>query len=138
MNVEVLHEANQDVFDTLVAGVRAYNVENAGPGNSQPLSVIARNNSGQLMAGVSGRTIYRQFLIEVMWVDSEVRRTGLGRRLMELAESEAKKRGCIAAQVDTLSFQGPTFYAKLGFEVAGKVDGFPDGHDRYFLLKKYQ
>ena len=42
---------------------------------------------------------------------------------MEIAEKEAKERGCIAAQVDTLSMQAPDFYKKLGFEVKGKISG---------------
>lgn len=63
---------------------------------------------------------------------------GLGRELMQAAEQRAIERGCVGAQVDTLSFQGPRFYARLGFEVIGKVEGFPRGHDRYFLHKSYR
>jgi len=51
---------------------------------------------------------------------------------------QAKLRDCVAAQVDTLSFQGPAFYAKLCFEVVGKVAGFAGSPERYFLLKKYR
>jgi GNAT superfamily N-acetyltransferase len=138
VKVEILDESNKAVFDALVAGVRAHNFENMGCEESKPLSVIARDEDGKLIGGVSGRTIYKHFLIEVVWVDKEARGTGLGRRLMELAEVEATKRGCVAAQLDTLSFQGPVFYGKLGFEVVGKVTGFPESPERYFLLKKYQ
>lgn len=138
MKIEVLKEGDSTVFDALVSGVRAHNFENMGPEVSSPLAVVARDESGALIGGVAGRTIYRQFLIEVAWVDKDVRRSGLGRRLMELAEDEARTRGCVAAQVDTLSFQGPIFYRKLGFEVVGKVSGISESPDRYFLLKEYQ
>lgn len=138
MRVEILDENNKAVFDALVAGVRAHNFENRGREQSKPLSVIARDEDGKLIGGVAGRTIYKHFLIEVVWVDKKVRGTGLGRRLMELAEVEARKRACVAAQVDTLPFQGPVFYGKLGFEVVGKVAGFPESPERYFLLKRYQ
>jgi predicted N-acetyltransferase YhbS len=57
---------------------------------------------------------------------------------MEIAEREARARGCLTAQVDTLSFQAPVFYGKLGFEVIGKADGIPESPERYFLLKKYE
>ena len=53
------------------------------------------------------------------------------------AEAEARERGCRGAQVDTLSFQGLEFYQRLGFRVAGRVDDFPPGHARYFLVKDY-
>lgn len=138
MKIEVLNEKNEVIFNALVEGVREFNAGFMGDEKSKPLSVIARDEHDRLIGGVSGRTIYKQFLIEVVWIGEEVRGTGLGRRLMELAEVEARKRGCVAAQVDTLSFQGPVFYGKLGFEVVGKITDFPENHERYFLMKKFQ
>jgi len=137
VKVEVINEQDTTVFDALVAGVREHNAEHMGREKSKPLSVVARDEDDKLIGGVSGRTVYQHFLIDVVWVDKKTRGTGLGRRLMELAESEAKKQGCVAAQVDTLSFQAPVFYEKLGFEVVGRVTGFSEHPDRCFLLKKY-
>jgi len=134
---QVLNESDREAFDMLVAGVRAYNSEKLGAEASIPLSAICRDENGAILGGVSGRTIYKQFLIEVVWIHEDHRARGLGRRLMELAENEALERGCLAAQVDTLSFQGPVFYAKLGFEVVGKAEGIPGSPDRYFMLKRY-
>jgi len=57
--------------------------------------------------------------------------------LEKLAEVEVKKRDCVAAQVDTLSFQAPVFYEKLGFEVVGRITGASEHPVRYFLLKRY-
>lgn len=53
---------------------------------------------------------------------------------MALAEAEAKQRGCLVAQVDTLSIQAPVFYEKQGFEIIGTVTTDPP---RIFLMKKY-
>ena len=132
-----LTDAKTPEVDELVAGVRGFNTRQAGDGGSRPLSVLARDESGQLVGGVAGRTIYGHWLIEVLWVDDARRGSGLGRQLMEQAEREAIARGCVAAQVDTLSFQAPDFYRKLGFEVVGRIEGFPAGHDRYFMLKRF-
>ena len=66
-----------------------------------------------------------------------MRGEGLGARLMNQAEDQAKLRGCRGAQVDTVSFQAPGFYEKLGFRIIGTVEGFPTGHDRHFLVKDY-
>jgi len=123
--------------DELIAGVRRYNDAMAGPANTMPLTVLARADDGRLMGGVSGRTVYWHFLIEVLWVDEQYRGQDLGRTLMERAEHVARTRGCVAAQVDTLSFQAPGFYRKLGFEAIGTIDDFPAGFQRYFLLKRY-
>lgn len=137
MKFQVSGESNDEVFGSLVAGVRAHNFKNMGEEVSVPLSAICRDDDGVLVGGVAGRTIYQQFLIEVVWVHENYRAMGLGRELMALAENEALKRCCLAAQLDTLSFQAPVFYEKLGFEVIGKVEGIPGSPDRFFMLKKY-
>lgn len=108
-----------------------------GFADSKPLASLAYASDGTLVGGISGRTVYRHFLIEVVWVAEHLRNQSLGKRLMQLAERTARERGCVAAQVDTLSFQAPVFYRKLGFEVAGKIENFPEGHDRYFLVKRF-
>lgn len=135
--IEVLGEKRQDVIDALVEGVRQFNTEQVGPGASEPLTAVASDGAG-LMGGVSGRTVYRHFLIDVVWIREDCRRRGLGRRLMQAAEAEAHRRGCVAAQVDTLSFQGLQFYQRLGFAVVGSVPEFPAGHARHYLHKIYQ
>ncbi len=137
MHIAVSHEENSEVFETLVSEVRKFNMSHTGNEKPKPLSVIASDDSGNLIGGVSGRTIYNQLLIEVLWVSESARGNGLGRSLMLRAESEAKARGCIAAQVDTLSFQAPDFYQKLGFEIVGKVAGIPNSPERFFLVKRY-
>jgi ribosomal protein S18 acetylase RimI-like enzyme len=136
MDIEII-EAKASEADELVAGVRRFNEQQVGPGNAQPLTVVARGDDGALLGGVSGRTVYGQYLIEVVYVAEACRGTGLGRQLMEIAEAKARARGCVAAQVDTLSFQAPGFYRRLGFEVIGTIEGFPAGHDRHFLFKRY-
>ncbi|WP_417346945.1 GNAT family N-acetyltransferase [Ferrimonas sp.] len=137
MNIDVTCEHNAELFDALVEGVRQYNAQHMGEEASEPLLVSARDEQGQVVGGVAGRTIYRQFLIEVLWVSEAARGSGLGRTLMAKAEEEARRRGCIAAQVDTLKFQAPEFYQKLGFEVVGQVNGVPPSPDRFFLMKRY-
>ncbi|WP_372870291.1 GNAT family N-acetyltransferase [Shewanella sp.] len=137
MKFEVMHEEDTKVFNALVEGVRQHIHEQMGDEGPKPLTLVARDEDGSLLGGVSGRTIYRNFLIEVVWVTKHCRGTGLGRKLMEMAELEARKRGCLLAQLDTLSIQAPVFYQKLGFELAGVVPEFPGSPERYFLMKQY-
>ncbi|SHH23799.1 GNAT family N-acetyltransferase [Ferrimonas marina] len=137
MNIEVSDQDNPDVFEALATGVRAFNAKHLGNEKSRPLLAFAKDEAGKVIAGVAGRTIYNQFLIEVLWVDESTRGEGLGRKVMMQAENEAKARGCVAAQVDTLGFQAPDFYQKLGFEVVGKVTGIPNSPERVFLVKRY-
>ncbi|WP_341503946.1 GNAT family N-acetyltransferase [Gallaecimonas sp. GXIMD4217] len=130
MQIDVINERDDAVFDALVAGVREHNAEHLGSEAPKPLSVVARDASGKLIGGLSGKTFSMHFLIDVLWVDEASRGTGLGSKVMALAEAEAIERGCVAAQVDTLSFQAPAFYQKLGFEVVGSITGFAEHPDR--------
>lgn len=137
MKIEIYNESQEEIFSVLVDSLRQFNFQMMGEERSQPLIVVMRDDSGEVVGGIAGRTIYHQLLIEVLWVHDDKRGQGLGIKLMEIAEREAQKRGCIAAQVDTLSFQAPKFYEKMGFKIVGKVSGVKNSPDRYFLLKHY-
>ena len=54
---------------------------------------------------------------------------------MEAAELEAINRGCHDVYLYTYSFQEPTFYKKLGYQVFGQLDNFPNGHSKLFMKK---
>lgn len=138
MHFDVFDTAQPELAAELVAGVRRFNAGQAGPADVGHLVVVSRDEAGGLQGGIAGRTAYRHFLIDVVWVHESARGTGLGRALMDAAEQEAIRRGCVAAQVDTLSFQAPGFYQRLGFGIIGTVPDFPAGHERYFLLKHYR
>ena len=137
MRIEVIHDHDETVKQALIEGVREFNASVMGHATSVPLTVIARDLEGALIGGVSGRTIYDHYLIEVVWVAESMRLSGLGRKLMNEAEREARERGCVGAQVDTVSFQAPDFYGKLGFRIIGTVEDFPRGHSRFFMQKDY-
>ncbi len=137
MKIEILEAGDGEVKQALIDHVRAFNTAEIGDGEARPLTVVARDAEGELIGGVSGRTIYGHYLIEVVWVAASMRGRGLGAKLMKEAERRARELGCYGAQVDTASFQAPGFYEKLGFRVIGTVEGFPRGHARLFLQKDY-
>lgn len=137
MKYTVLEREDEGIFNLLVKNVRAFNQEKIGKNDNSPLATLVYDEDDQLVVGVFGRTIYGHFLIEVDWVAEQLRGKGVGTKLMNDAERVARKRGCYGAQVDTLSFQGIEFYTSLGFEEAGRVKGFPEGHDRVFYHKEY-
>ncbi len=135
--MQVILEDNPAVLEALISGLRQYNVEHLGDEKTKPLMVVARDCEGKLIGGVAGVTIYQNFLINIVWVDEAHRGSGLGRQLMMQAENEAKRRDCLAAQLDTLSFQAPIFYQKMGFDIIGTVPGFAKSPGRFFMLKRY-
>jgi len=70
-----------------------------------------------------------------LWVRQDLRRRGLGRQLLAVAEQEATRRGCHDIQLSTLSYQAPGFYRRAGFEQIGELPGWPRGATRLFFRK---
>ena len=60
---------------------------------------------------------------------------GIGRVLIEHALRYGKEQGCSFAFVETMNFQAPEFYQKLGFQIELKRDGYAGGSSLYYLRK---
>lgn len=127
-------EASQEVKDKLIQ----YNMSKLPDSVKTPLESVTfvSRKGGDLVGGITGTMFWRNLHIDFLWVDEEVRGSGLGRELLWNIESYAKEKGCHLMLLDTFSFQAPGFYLREGFEVCGKVDDHPEGHTLYYLLKR--
>lgn len=63
-------------------------------------------------------------------------RKGIGLTLMKCIEREAIKNGCADSCLNTIEFQAPRFYEKIGYEVFATLDNFHQGFNKYFLKKE--
>jgi GNAT superfamily N-acetyltransferase len=97
---------------------------------------LVRDESGRIVAGICGNTWGGCFEIRQFWVEESRRRQGLGTRLLDAAEREARRRGCTQMVVTTFSFQAPAFYRKHGFVDLAATDDHPRGH-QHLLLRKH-
>jgi GNAT superfamily N-acetyltransferase len=101
----------------------------------RPLTLFARAESGRVVGGLVGDTVWGWLQVKQLWVASSHRRRGHGTSLLEAAEREAKRRGCHHVLLDTFDFQAPAFYARLGYAVFGSLADFPSGNVRFFMSK---
>ena len=112
-----------------------YNASQAGPSASRALTLAAHNAAGEIVGGLCGKTSHGWLFVELLWVHESVRGHDLGSKLLTDAETEAQKRGCRSAHLDTFSFQALPFYEKHGYEKFGELNDYPLGHRRFFLKK---
>lgn len=124
-----------DELATVRAGLSAYNRLHAPDDTVQRLTLFVRDGQNTIVGGLLGGTIWHWLYIEILWVSDVLRGRGYGSRLLAEAERMAIERGCIAAQLDTMSWQALTFYERHGYTVYGVLDNFPPGHCKYFLQK---
>jgi GNAT superfamily N-acetyltransferase len=89
----------------------------------------------RIVAGICGNTWGGTCELRQFWVEESQRRRGLGTRLFQAAEREARRRGCAQIVLMTFSFQAPAFYDRHGFEVVATIEDHPYGH-RNLLMRK--
>ena len=106
-----------------------------GPRNETPLSIVASAGSA-VVGGLNGSTHWGWCYIRHLWVKEDWRRRGLGLRLLDEAETQARARQCVGLYVDTFDAGAAAFYERAGFARIGQVEDFPPGHARIFLSKR--
>ena len=134
--IVVTDTPGQAAYDTILAGIIAYNEGEAGPSGHRLLAVLVKDEDGKVLGGLWGATHWQWLFVHLLWLPETLRGAGLGRDLLRRAEAEAMARGCANVWLDTYSFQAPGFYEKLGYTVFGTLEGYPPGHRRYFLQKR--
>ena len=118
-------------------GLSGYNSGKAGFADACPLAVLLKHpGAEQIAGGLLGRTSYGLLFIELVFLPAWGRGRGLGSRVLAAAETEARRRGCTAAVLYTITFQAPGFYARHGYHELGRIGCEPPGHARICMTKR--
>ena len=115
--------------------IRAYNRSKREEAESEPLNLYVEDEKGNLMAGLVAETFGNWLEIEYLFVKEELRGQGIGSQLLQQAESEAKKRNCRFAFVNTYQFQAPAFYQKYGYKEVFTLKDYPYTGQRHYYQK---
>ena len=116
--------------------IRSYNRSNREAAESEPLNIYVEDEHGQLLAGLVAETFGNWLEIEYLFVKEEFRGQGIGSQLLQQAESEAKKRNCRFAFVNTYQFQAPAFYQKYGYKEVFTMKDYPYTGQRHYYQKE--
>ncbi len=118
------------------APLLAFNQETVGDAQGQPFALVITNSgSEEVLGGLWALSLWGSFYIGLVVAPKDARGQGLGAELMAQAEAEALARGCRQMWLDTYAFQAAPFYASLGFEQFGRIDGPAPMFPRVFMQK---
>jgi GNAT superfamily N-acetyltransferase len=135
LQLTVVDEVGAEEWRWLDDQLYEFNVAASGIGDGRLLGVYLRDGPGELVAGLHGWTWAGWLEIRAVWVREDGRGRGLGRRLVEVAETEARARGCTRSLLDTHTFQAPGFYEKLGYAEIATIPDYPPGGARHIFAK---
>jgi len=100
------------------------------------ISKKIEDDNGNVIAGVVGyANCWKEAFLDIIWVDDNYRKQGLGTALINAFEIDVKEKGCTLIHLDTFDWQSKEFYEKNGYQVFGVCLDCPKGHKRFYLVK---
>ncbi|WP_435921403.1 GNAT family N-acetyltransferase [Paenibacillus sp. DYY-L-2] len=112
-----------------------YNAIHVPNGIYEEVNLCLKNENGDIIAGLNSAVCWNWMEVDILWVEENCRKQGLGKRLLEEAENIAKSKNCTFVKLNTFSFQAPDFYKKYGYREMAKIENAPLGSNHYYLKK---
>ena len=136
MRIEAHHDRAHPLREELTRGLVSYNDAHGPPERYEHVGFYAFDEDQTLCGGLAGELQWDWIFIALLWVRTP--RRGLGRRLIEAAESHARSKGRRGLFLDTMEFQARPFYEKMGFEIFGVIEEAAGPFARYFMRKRLE
>lgn len=136
MNFRITDDGNERDIHEIYEMLKEYNLSHREASRNVPLGVFFEDENSKKLAGLTGETFGNWLCIRFLFVSERFRGKGIGSRLLETAEKEAKRRGCKYAFVDTFSFQAPAFYKKHGYQEVFVLEEYPYTGKRHYYTKE--
>jgi GNAT superfamily N-acetyltransferase len=115
--------------------LHAHNCAVTGYLDGSARSCFLHDGEGTLVADIDGYTLGGYAFIDSLSVCEPLRGSGVGRRLFEAAETEARARGRRTIVLTTHTFQAPAFYSRFGYTTVGATTETPAGYEELLLQK---
>ena len=124
-------------IEAVVRRLRNYNTAATGIVEFYPVVFLVKDASNTITGGLLGNIVGGWLHIRSLWVDKIWRGRGYATQLMAASERYAIAKGCVAAFLQTASYEARPLYEKLGYRVFADLSDHPSkGHNRYFLTKQ--
>ena len=101
------------------------------------INIVMKNYDGDIIAGAKSTIYcYNILFLSGVWVEEKYIHDGLGSKLLEQLESQAKEKGCYMAHVITNNSEAKEFYHENGYDIFGVIKEYPTTNREYFMKKK--
>ena len=93
-------------------------------------------DEGDIAGVITGRAYYNEVHIGDLIVGKDLRKSGIGSKLVRAVEDAYKDKGYEKITLTTFGFQAPEFYKKLGYKLEFVREDKDPKLSKYFLIKK--
>jgi GNAT superfamily N-acetyltransferase len=132
------HDPDTAARDALYDLLGADNTRKSGLADRGSFAILIKAEpDGQAVGGLWGADDCGWAFIDLLYIPDHLQGQGLGTRLVEEAESIARRQGLMGIWTNTYDFQAGGFYAKLGFVEFGRLEGGRDVAGQLFLKKRF-
>ncbi|WP_117193637.1 GNAT family N-acetyltransferase [Rhizobium terrae] len=137
IELKLIEDIGPDEENIILERLRAYNLATFGKSDRRALAVPIHDEAGNLIGGLTGYTGRGWLYTSMLYVPEELRGRGLAGRMLEMAEAEARARGCIGAYIDTMNPAALKLYLRQGYTEIGTLEGLAGGHSVTWLKKRF-
>lgn len=125
-------EVKKRIFD----GFGSHAIESTGINglSEDPISFEIFDRT-EFVGAIVVQLFWKQLHIKYLFVEKNYRGQGIARQLMNHALEFGIKRGSQFAFVETMSFQAPEFYKKMGFVIEFSRSGYAKNTTFHYLKK---
>ena len=137
--VEIISNPAKADIQAISQGFDAVNMAATSNEYNKPedwISLVLRDNDGNVVGGIQTSTVYWAQYLEVLAVDKKYRRQGYASDLVLEAERIAKENGCVSSHTYTFKWQGPEFYKAVGYREIAVFDGYHEGLTEHIFMKR--
>ena len=92
MNFRITDDGDARDIHEIYGLLKAYNLSRREASQNVPIGVFLEDEADRMLAGLTGETFGNWLCIQ--FVSEQLRGQGIGGKLLQAAEEEARKRGC--------------------------------------------
>jgi ribosomal protein S18 acetylase RimI-like enzyme len=125
VKIELIENPSEAEVAGIYEGLRDFNIPHFPGIIEKSFGLFVRNHQDQILGGAVGVVLLSVMQIKYLWLAENIRGQGIGIKLMQSLENEARARGLESITLETYTFQAPAFYARLGFNEVGRYLHYP-------------